>query len=157
MTTPGGPPRRGRRGDLIRDLQRDLRPVASPSLPGLLWRWRWEVAIFLGLPSVVTFLIFRHEWPVVLAGIGMLATALAVPDARRWLAGHARCVITAHRVGTGCAQAYILTRPGRLPVILLTSPRPFGERVLIWCLAGICLEDFQAATDVLRLAGRGDA
>jgi hypothetical protein len=87
-----------------------------------------------------------------LAVMGIAAVTLGLPDARYWLAAHARCVITAHRVRTGCAEAWIQTRSGKLPIILLTTPRPWGERVYIWCRAGICLEDFQEASDILRSA-----
>ena len=152
MTTPGRRPRLGRQGDAVRDLQRHLTPVAPPSFLVLLWRWRWEAGLVLGLPSTVTALILRFGWAPVLAGIGVLAATLTVRDVRWWLADRARCVITEHRVRTGCGQAGILTRSGKLPVILATSPRPYGQRVCIWCRAGICLEDFEAARDVLRSA-----
>jgi hypothetical protein len=83
----------------------------------------------------------------------MVGGALTVsPGARRWLIAHARCIITAHRIRTGCAQAWIQTRYGKLPIILLTSPRPYGERAYIWCPAGISLEDFEDARDLLRSA-----
>jgi hypothetical protein len=59
---------------------------------------------------------------------------------------------TTHRVRTGCTQARILTWSGKLPVILLTSPRPWGERIYIWCRAGICPEDFEAGSHVIRSA-----
>ena len=152
MTADGRRPRRDPRRGLVSELQRDLRPLAVPSPLVLLWRWRWEVAIFLGLPATVTVLILRFGWPSVLAAIGILAVILAWPEARRWVVDHARCIITAHRVRTGCAQARILTWSGKLPVILLTSPRPHGERVYIWCRAGICLEDFEAGSHVVRSA-----
>jgi hypothetical protein len=32
---------------------------------------------------------------------------------------------------------------------LLTTPRPYGERAYIWCPAGISLEDFEEARDLL--------
>jgi hypothetical protein len=154
MTTPGRRRRRHQhgRGDLIRDLQRDLRPVASPSFLVLLWRWRWEIAVFLGWPAAVTAVMLRLGWPRGLAWLGVFAATLALPDVRHWLVTRARCVITAHRVRTGCAQAGIVTRSGKLPVILLTSPRPYGQRVYIWSRAGTCLEDFEATRDILRSA-----
>ena len=81
-----------------------------------------------------------------------MAATLAWPEARHWLVVHIRCIITAHRVRTGCAQAWIQTRSGKLPIILLTRPQPWGERIYIWCRAGICPEDFEAARNVLRSA-----
>jgi hypothetical protein len=144
--------RRIRRGDSLTELQRDLRPVARPNVLVLLWRWRWEVGTVLGLSGVLTLLVVRLGWlagPVV---IGIAAAAAGWPEARYCLIAHGRSIATAHRVRTGCAQAWIQTRSGKLPAILLTRPEPYGERVYIWCRAGICLEDFEAASDILRAA-----
>ena len=145
-------PRRTRRGELLNELQRDLRPVAPPNILVLMWRWRWELAIFLGIPAGLVLLGTYLGWPWSIAVIGMAAVALAWPENRRWLVAHIRCVITAHRVRTGCAQAWIQTRSGKLPIILLTKPQPYGERVYIWCRAGISREDFEAAREILRTA-----
>lgn len=142
-----------RRGRLLAELQQDLRPVARPNIFVLLWRWRYELALITGLPAAITILITQLSWLWSLTWIAAVAVTLtAFPQARSWLLAHARCVITAHRVRTGCAQAWIHSRHGKLPIILLTSPKPFGERVHIWCRAGTCLEDFESASDVLRSA-----
>jgi len=146
------PPRRPRRGDLISELQRNLRPVARPNILVLLWRWRWELGLLLCVPTALTVLITRLGWMWSLTAIGITAVTFEWPDARYWLIAHVRCIITAHRVRTGCAQAWIQSRYGKLPIILLTRPQPYGERVYIWCRAGICLEDFEAASDILRSA-----
>jgi hypothetical protein len=151
--TGRGRPRRRRRGHLLAEIQRDLQPVAPPSMLVLLWRWRYEIGLLTGIPSAITILISQLGWTWTSTIIGTIAVALAAsPRAYLWLHSHARCVITTHRVRTGCAQAWIQTRGGKLPVILLTSPRSYGERVYIWCRAGICLEDFQDARDILRSA-----
>lgn len=152
MTGSWGRPRRDGRGDLLSELQRGLRPVAPPSVLVVLWRWRWEVAIFAGLPAGITLLIARIGLPESLAMIGVLAATLALPEVRHSLGARIRCVVMAHRVRTGCAQAWIQTRSGKLPVILLTSPRSYGERVYVWCRAGISREDFEGARDVLQSA-----
>jgi hypothetical protein len=55
-------------------------------------------------------------------------------------------------VRTGCAQARIHSRQGRLPFVLLTSTAPHGERVLLWCRAGTSIEDFVAARPLLTAA-----
>lgn len=144
--------RRTRPGDVSRDLQRDLTPVARPSILVLAWRWRWELALVLGLPASLAALISQFGWVRTLAVITLAVATLAWPEARHWLAVHVRCIITAHRVRAGCAQAWIQTRSGKLPIILLTRPQPWGERVYIWCRAGICPEDFEAARNVLRSA-----
>ena len=36
-----------------------------------------------------------------------------------------------------------------MPIILFTTPRSFGERVTLWCVAGTTAEDLLAARDVL--------
>ena len=90
-------------------------------------------------------------WPVTLVAI-VIVTLAAWPASRRGLAAQIRCIITEHRIRTGCAQAWIQTRYGRLPIILLTVPQRYGERAYIWCPAGISLEDFEEAKDVIRSA-----
>lgn len=70
----------------------------------------------------------------------------------RRLVARAWCVITAHRVRTGCRHAWVQTRDGRLPVILYTTPAGFGERVTLWCRAGITHGDLEGARDILRAA-----
>lgn len=145
--------RRSRRGDYLTQLQRDLMPVRHPNVLVLIWRWRWELMLGVGLPAQVAVLVseFGWLWAVTALGTGIV-TFTAWPTARRWLLEHVRCIITAHRIRTGCAQAWIQTRYGKLPVILLTSPRPYGERAYIWCPAGVSQEDFKEARDILRSA-----
>jgi hypothetical protein len=74
------------------------------------------------------------------------------PPARQRLIARAWCVITPHRVRTGCAHAWVQTRDGRLPVVLYTAPAEFGERVMLWCRAGITAGDLDGARDILRAA-----
>lgn len=152
MTTRRPSPRH-RQGHLLAELERGLRPVARANILVLLWRWRYELALLAGLPTAIILLIgqLRSLWTSVEIAV-ILATLAVWPDARCWLTAHARCVITTHRLRTGCAQAWIHSRHGKLPIILLTSPKPFGERVHIWCRAGTCLEDFESARDILRSA-----
>jgi hypothetical protein len=152
MNARGRPQRTPRPGDASKALQRDLTPVARPNVLVLLWRWRWELSLILGVPAGLAGLIARFGWVWTLIGITTAVATLAWSDARYWLGAHIRCIITAHRVRTGCTQAWIQTRSGKLPVILLTTPKPWGERIYIWCRAGTCPEDFEAARDILRSA-----
>jgi hypothetical protein len=145
--------RRRRQQRLLAELQQGLQPVARPNLLVVLWRWRYEVGLLVSLPTVIAVLISQLGWTWCLAALGLIGVTLAVSrKARSWLLAYARCVITAHRVRTGCAQAWIQSRYGKLPIILLTIPMPYGERVYIWCRAGTCLEDFEASRDILRSA-----
>jgi hypothetical protein len=144
---------RHHQGRLLAELQQNLRPVARPNPLVLLWRWRYELALLTGFPVAITILITQLSPLWSLAVIAAIAVTLATwPEARCWLVAHARCVITTHRVRTGCAQAWLHSRHGKLPIILLTSPKPFGERVHLWCRAGTCLEDFESTSDILRSA-----
>jgi hypothetical protein len=144
---------RFRRGGGLPDLLRDLTPVRRPNPVVLLWRWRWELLLGVGLPAAVVIMGTQlgWAWPLSVLGVvgGMFTSS---PGARQWLIAHVRCIITAHRIRTGCVQAWIQTRYGRLPIILLTIPKPYGERSYIWCPAGISLEDFEEGRDLLRSA-----
>lgn len=151
--TGSGRPRQFRRGGYIPDLARELRPVRRPNLLVLLWRWRWETMLGAGLPAAVVVAGTHLGWACPAAVLGVAGGAFTVsPAVRRCVITHARCVITAHRIRTGCAQAWIQTRYGKLPIIVLTSPQPCGERAYIWCPAGISLDDFGEARDLLRSA-----
>jgi hypothetical protein len=56
------------------------------------------------------------------------------------------------RYEPGGERAWIHTRDGRLPVVLYTVPADSGERVWLWCRAGITSGDLKAAKDILRAA-----
>jgi hypothetical protein len=145
--------RRYRRGDYLSELQRELTPVRRPSLIVLLWRWRWELMLGTVLPAEVTAVVIWFGWMWFLALLAIVIVTLTVwPTLRHLLVAQIRCIITEHRIRTGCAQAWIQSRYGRLPIILLTIPHGYGERVYIWCPAGISLEDFEEARDILRSA-----
>jgi hypothetical protein len=131
----------------------DLRPVKRPNVAVLVWRWRWELMLGVGLPTAVVIIGTRLGWALPLATLGVVGgTFTASLAARRWLTAHIRCIIIAHRIRTGCAHAWLQTRYGKLPIILLTSPQSVGERAYIWCRAGISVEDFEGVRDILRSA-----
>jgi hypothetical protein len=116
------------------------------------WRWRYELAAATALAAAWIGL----SAAAAAALTGGLAAALALtacfPRGRRFLAARAWCVVTAHRVRTGCAQAWIHTRYGKLPFILWTRSRPSGERVYLWCRAGTSAADFSSARRLLAAA-----
>lgn len=74
------------------------------------------------------------------------------PPSRARIIARAWCVITPHRVLTGCVNAWVQTRSGRLPVVWSVAPADFGERVRLWCPAGITAADLNAARQVLAAA-----
>ncbi len=144
-------------GNVVAGLEQILVTVARPNPIVLLWRWRYEVALLTG--TVLTaWLLVRGAGAVAASALiaaVTLSSGIAVamsPGLRRFVAARVWCVITPHRVRTGCAQARIHSRQGRLPFVLLTSAAPDGERVLLWCRAGTSIEDFVAARPLLTAA-----
>ena len=116
------------------------------------WRWRYEL---------VATAAFGAAWialgiTAVAALTGGLTAALALtasfPRGRTFLLARAWCIVTPHRIRTGCAQAWIHTRYGKLPFILWTRSRPSGERVYLWCRAGNSAADFSSARELLAVA-----
>jgi hypothetical protein len=126
--------------------------VARPNPLVVVWRWRYELTLVILLVAAVLAL-----WSAIgvweLATVGAAGGLIAVcPAARRYLAVRAWCVITPHRLRTGCAQAWIHSRRGKIPVVLFTSAESFGERVYLWLRAGVSLEDLIVARPMLTTA-----
>ena len=126
--------------------------VARANVLVAAWRWRHELAAAAGLAAM---------WAMLGATVGAvltagLATALALAAGtargRRFLVARWWCIVTPHRVRTGCAQAWIHSRYGKIPVVLLTRHQTFGERVYLWCRAGTSAEDFRLARNALAAA-----
>lgn len=150
MTTlPLRPPHRRQ---ALAGLQAALGSVARPNPFVVAWRWRYELILAAG---VITGLIALSRTPApawVLTGCAAAVAAAALWRARRLVIARAWCVITPHRVRTGCAGAWIHSRGGKLPAVLLTTRQPFGERVRLWCHAGSCAQDFESARELLIAA-----
>lgn len=127
--------------------------VARPNPLVIAWRWRYEI----GLGVLVALAVIGLNFAVGLWwGLATIVTAscltAAWPAARKHVVIRAWCVITPHRVRTGCAQAWIHSRRGKIPVVLCTTAEPFGERVYLWCRAGVASEDLVAARPLLAAA-----
>jgi hypothetical protein len=138
---------------LLAGLERGFTSVIPPNPLVLAWRWRYELIVLTGMPAGMIAEAHAVGWRWTLIELGLAAGNLCVwHEARRWIMAHIRCVITAHRLRTGCAQSWIHSRRGRLPVILWTAPRASGERAYVWCRAGTSVEDFEFARDLLRSA-----
>jgi len=151
-----GRPRRPNDPSVMASVETALSSVARPGIFGLIWNWRYELGLSAGLATVglASGYALGAAWLIAIAtaGLVLLAAGLAWPPSRRRLVARAWCVITPHRVLTGCRHAWVQTRDGRLPVILFTTPAGFGERVTLWCRAGITHGDLEGARDVLRAA-----
>jgi hypothetical protein len=130
--------------------------VARPGLIARVWHWRYEMGLISGLVlgTVGIGITLGPGWLIAVAAATMaiVAAALIWPSSRQRIIARAWCVITPHRVRTGCARSWIQTRDGRLPVVLYTVPAHFGERVWLWCRAGITAGDLEAAREILRSA-----
>ena len=153
-----GRPRRPNDPSVFAGAETVLSRVARPGIIALIWNCRYELGLSIGL-AVVTLAggyALGAAWLAAVAAIGLvvLAGGLAYPPSRRRLIARAWCVVTPHRVRAVCRHAWVQTRDGRLPVILYTTPAAFGERVTLWCRAGITHGDLEAARDVLRAACR---
>jgi hypothetical protein len=151
-----GRPRRRNDPSVMASVEAAISTVARPGPLGWLWHWRYEIGVIAGLTLVelgsdaklgVAGLI-----AITATGLALLTAALVWPPSRRRLIARAWCVITPHRVRTGCVHAWIQTRDGRLPTILFTTAADFGERVTLWCHPGITAGDLEAASDILSTA-----
>jgi hypothetical protein len=132
-------------------LSKVLTPRPRSVLPVIAWRWRYELLLLIAATAVLTGLAWRlgTEWTVI--GTSTMAGAFGPPwpesvIARFW------CLVTPHRLRAAFVHAHIHTTGGRLPMIVRTTPAPFGERVLVWCPAGVTPEDLEMAQTALRAA-----
>lgn len=138
---------------LLAELESAIRPGRRATIIGYAWWWRYELGIILALTA--TTLLLVHAFGAIPAILGISATigVYAVwPPAQRACVIIAWHIITPHRLRVGFAQARIHSRNGRLPTILRTSHRPFGERVRLWCPAGVTVADLRSARDILTAA-----
>jgi hypothetical protein len=134
------------------DLRR-LISVAAPNLPVIAWRWRYEIILVSGLSAgLAAAIISFGAIPTIAALLVTALTILCWPPARRFAVNRAWCIITPHRVRAGCVEGLIYSSRGKIPIILWTSHRAFGERVLLYCRAGITADDFVTARTVLTAA-----
>lgn len=134
-------------------LQNALGTVAGGNPVVAAWRWRYELGLLGALVAVWAALGLLDDVLLVANVVGLLGALAAIfPVVRRYLAARAWCVITPHRVRVGCVQAWIHSRYGKIPVILLTTRQPFGERVYLWCRAGTMASDFVEARELLAAA-----
>jgi hypothetical protein len=153
---------RGGRGPYpLVDLELALTRRAFPNPAVVLWRWRYEAAL-LALVAVLAATAVATDVAIPAAvALGPAAVAVGVvaavwpaawPAAWQRVAARFWCVVTPHRVRTACAETWLHNRSGKLPMVLWTSAEPYGERVLLWCRAGLTAEDLQAQRATLAAA-----
>jgi hypothetical protein len=123
------------------------------SAAGTAWRWRTELIVLAVL--VVSFAWLNRQLHALWAGLVLLAflgLVFGLPWSRRFTVARFWCVLSRHRFQRLCWEARLHTRAGRLPVILWARPTKVGERLFVWCRAGIAAEDFEQHTGELRAA-----
>jgi hypothetical protein len=137
-----GNPRNHRNNPYLLD---DMFVRGHRTAAGIMWRFRTELTTLTVMGAAYTAL--AHVLNLVLAGVAVGGLALimaALPWSRRFLLRRAWCVISRHRIQRVCFETRMHTRSGRLPLVLRIHPTEVGERALVWCRAGICVEDFEA-------------
>ena len=120
---------------------------------GIAWRWRVELLTLASLLAV--FLWLRSQLTLIWAAVVLAAffgLVFGVPHSRRFAVRRFWCVVSRHRFHRLCWEARLHTRSGRLPRVLWTRPTKVGERLHVWCLAGICADDFEKSTGELAAA-----
>ena len=131
----------------------DLVVKMHRSAAGTAWRWRTELLVLGGFSAAFAWLSgqITLTWAAVVlaAALGLI---FALPWTRRFTIRRFWCVLARHRFQRLCWEARLHTRSGRLPVVLWTRPTKVGERLFIWCRAGIAAEDFEQHTGELRAA-----
>ena len=137
---------------LVAGLERSLshrRPLPTT----VAWRWRYETALVMLASSTGFWLVWLVGAVAAVAIAGALvAVVVAVRPLRRRAVAFGWRLVTPHRIRSGCAYAHLHPRHGRLPTVLSTRRRGWGERVRLWCPAGLCPEDFVGAQAQLRAA-----
>ena len=136
---------------LLDTLERAIAPRRHASLPVVIWRWRKELALLMGI-TVLSVAVAR-TLGIVWVVVGLSATVgTFLPPWPDCLAPYAWQLITPHLLRSGLYHARIQNRSGRRPVIVRITRERFGERVRLWCPAGTSAEDLEAAAEVLRAA-----
>jgi len=151
-----GRPRQPNDPSVFASFEAAVSTVARPGILGFTWQWRYELAFAAGTPAAATVIGLTLGLTTLIATAAtattILAAALIWPASRKRLKARAWCVITEHRVRTGCANAWVQSRNGRLPIVVRTKPTGYGERVTVWCRAGITADDLTAARDIIATA-----
>jgi hypothetical protein len=151
-----GRPRQPNDPSVFASVETAFSTVPRPGIFALAWQWRYELSVTIGLPAAATAagLALGPAWLIALtaAGAVLLTAAAAWPPSRKRLKARAWCVVTEHRVRTGCAHAWVQSRNGRLPIVIRTRPTESGEQVTLWCRAGITADDLTAARDIIATA-----
>ncbi len=142
----------------LRFLARELRPAPRRPSPGAaVVGW-----VFRHLPVLLVLVTLAWLWSTVAGAVGrdwagalfvaVAVVLVALPQTRRVVLVVLGCLVTQSRLRTGLVELRLTTHGGRLPFVLWLVPTPVGERVWLWCRAGVSPEDIADETDGLRSA-----
>jgi hypothetical protein len=132
-----------------RDDHRRSRP-ARPLPSTALWRWRYEVVVTSGVSGGVAGLVQSvgaHSTVAVIAATG--AAMASTPWVRRVSVQVWWHVVTPHLFRRCCSDLGFWDGHGRLPAVLRTRTTRRGQRLTVWCSAGVSLKDLRRARDEL--------
>jgi len=151
-----GRPRRPNDPSVMSSLESAVRQVHRSGPFEFCWHWRWELGILAATAALSAAAAdsLGLIWLAAIAGAGLavLGAMLLSPPARDRIVARIWCIITPHRIRAGCVNAWVQSRSGRLPFVLYTVPTEYGQRVQLWCRAGITAADLFAARHVLAAA-----
>ncbi|GGO83571.1 hypothetical protein [Nonomuraea cavernae] len=136
---------------LFEELHRAALPITRPNPVVVGWRWRYEIGAAFALPLVGYVFVDGLGPMSPIAGV-VIGLILLWPPVRSEVWGRIRCVVTAHRIRHGFVEAYIVSRRGKIPVILWCAPAPFGERVWVWCRAGTTATHIEQGREIIAAA-----
>jgi hypothetical protein len=135
----------------------DFNVYRRPGLITLAWRWRTEIMLIVALVGLEYLLT---KVMTLITGILVTAAAIgilfAIPVTRGWILRRAWCLFTRHQLYGVFRETRTTTRMGRLPLIMRVSLTDHGERVVVWCRAGISVERLQEIESEIRDACMAD-
>ena len=106
---------------------------------GGVWGWLW--------------LIDRvPRWAAVTVVAVVMVGLIAWGPSRRFVAGHAWCTVTRHRLRSCLVQSRVMNSRGYVPWCLWVRPTNVGERVWLLMRPGICAEDVESRTAQIAAA-----
>jgi hypothetical protein len=137
----------------LAELARELSQPSRSNPVLALYRWRYEVAAAVIVPTALVALdrAIGPLWSiVVLFCLG--SSVFHWPAARRFVLARVRAVVVQHRLRTAFARARVCTLDGRRPAILWVTPRESELRVLLACPAGVDIALIRERREVLAAA-----
>jgi hypothetical protein len=123
---------------------KDFNAYRRPGPITLMWRWRSEITLIIAL-VVLGYVLAKVMGLIggVLVTMAIAGVLCTVPATRRWMLRRGWCLFTRHQLYAVFRETGTTTRMGRLPLIMRVSPTDQGERVAVWCRAGISVEQLQ--------------